>query len=107
MIGNGSEGMEEEREIDIFVTNKCNSNCIMCPMSEGSRRKNNPEHIEELKAYIRELPKDVEYINVTGGEPTLAVPLSEEFGYAAHTWLHAPSTPYHSGAGRVQANQIS
>ena len=61
MIGNGSEGMEEEREIDIFVTNKCNSNCIMCPMSEGSRRKNNPEHIEELKAYIRELPKDVEY----------------------------------------------
>lgn len=72
MIGNGSEGMEEEREIDIFVTNKCNSNCIMCPMSEGSRRKNNPEHIEELKAYIRELPKDVEYINVTGGEPTLA-----------------------------------
>ena len=63
MIGNGSEGMEEEREIDIFVTNKCNSNCIMCPMSEGSRRKNNPEHIEELKAYIRELPKDVEYIN--------------------------------------------
>lgn len=72
MIGNGSERMEEEREIDIFVTNKCNSNCIMCPMSEGSRRKNNPEHIEELKAYIRELPKDVEYINVTGGEPTLA-----------------------------------
>lgn len=72
MIGNGSEKMGEEREIDIFVTNKCNSNCIMCPMSEGSRRKNNPEHIEELKAYIRELPKDMEYINVTGGEPTLA-----------------------------------
>lgn len=42
MIGNGSERMEEEREIDIFVTNKCNSNCIMCPMSEGSRRKNTP-----------------------------------------------------------------
>ena len=79
MIGNGSEGMGEEREIDIFVTNKCNSNCIMCPMSESSRRKNNPEHIEELKAYIRELPKDVEYINVTGGEPTLLIGGEEPF----------------------------
>ena len=47
--------MGEEREIDIFVTNKCNSNCIMCPMSEGSRRKNNPEHIEELKKEIDNL----------------------------------------------------
>ena len=64
--------MSEEREVDIFVTNKCNSNCVMCPMPEGARKKDNPGHYEELKAYIRELPDDVPYINVTGGEPTLA-----------------------------------
>lgn len=59
-------------EVDIFITNHCNSNCIMCPLSETSRKKNSPEYLSWLKKYIAALPLDVGYINITGGEPTLA-----------------------------------
>lgn len=59
-------------EVDIFVTNHCNSNCIMCPLSETSRRKKNPDYMAWLKKYIEALPEDVAYLNITGGEPTLA-----------------------------------
>lgn len=31
-------------EVDIFVTNHCNSNCIMCPLSEYSRKKKSPQY---------------------------------------------------------------
>lgn len=61
-----------EKEIDIFVTNKCNSNCIMCPVSESVRKKNNRQYNEWLVKYINALPEHVGYINITGGEPTLA-----------------------------------
>ena len=60
------------KEIDIFVTNKCNSNCIMCPVSESVRKKNNGQYNEWLIKYINALPEHVGYINITGGEPTLA-----------------------------------
>lgn len=59
-------------EVDIFVTNHCNSNCIMCPLSEYSRRRKNSQYNEWLMKYIEALPKEVGFINVTGGEPTLA-----------------------------------
>lgn len=58
-------------EIDIFMTNQCNSNCVMCPLSENVRKKKNEEHLEWLREYINILPEDIKYINVTGGEPTL------------------------------------
>lgn len=58
-------------EIDIFVTNRCNSNCIMCPLPENVRKKKNKRHIEWLREYITILPENINYINVTGGEPTL------------------------------------
>lgn len=60
-----------EKEIDIFVTNKCNSNCIMCPLAESIRKKNRVGYEALLKEYIEALPDDIEYINITGGEPTL------------------------------------
>ncbi len=59
-------------EIDIFMTNQCNSNCIMCPLPENVRKKKNEGHVEWLKEYVNILPEDINYINVTGGEPTLA-----------------------------------
>ena len=70
------EDKEQNREeylkdVDIFVTNRCNSNCIMCPLSETVRRKSDNGRIEEIFQQIKELPENVEYVNVTGGEPTL------------------------------------
>ena len=58
------------KEIDLFVTNICNSNCIMCPLSEYSRRKKLENHLSWTKRYIELLPEDLYYINITGGEPT-------------------------------------
>ena len=58
-------------EIDLFVTNKCNSNCRMCPLAENVRKRNNAGHYQWLRDYIEILPIGVPYINVTGGEPTL------------------------------------
>ncbi len=60
------------QEVDIFVVNKCNSNCIMCPLSEGVRKQKRQGHDKWLNDYIEVLPGDVGFINVTGGEPTLA-----------------------------------
>jgi His-Xaa-Ser system radical SAM maturase HxsC len=62
----------ETSEIDIFVTSHCNSNCVMCPLPEAVRRRHDKKHLEWIKDYISILPENVGYINVTGGEPTLA-----------------------------------
>lgn len=62
----------ETSEIDIFVTGQCNSNCVMCPLPEAVRKRHDKKHLEWIKDYIAILPDDVGYINVTGGEPTLA-----------------------------------
>lgn len=59
-------------EVDIFVTNRCNSNCIMCPLSEGVRREKKANHFQRINDFIDSLPEDVRFINITGGEPTLA-----------------------------------
>ena len=58
-------------EVDIFVSSNCNSNCVMCPLPEATRQKD-IKHIEWLIEYIDILPEDVAYVNITGGEPTLA-----------------------------------
>ena len=63
-------------EVDISITNKCNSNCIMCPVPEIIRRKDKVNLFEWNKQFIDVLPDYVGYINITGGEPTLA---KEEF----------------------------
>lgn len=52
----------------IFITGRCNSNCIMCPQppvkEEADRQELNLKHISLL-------PKDTISIGITGGEPTL------------------------------------
>jgi His-Xaa-Ser system radical SAM maturase HxsC len=52
----------------IFITGRCNSNCIMCPQppvkEEADRHDLNLKHISLL-------PKDTISIGITGGEPTL------------------------------------
>lgn len=53
----------------IFVTNQCNSNCIMCPDSDIVRKTSINESIDELLEYINCIPKTCKHITITGGEP--------------------------------------
>lgn len=52
----------------IFITGKCNSNCIMCPQPPVKEELD--RHVLNLK-HISLLPKDTISIGITGGEPTL------------------------------------
>lgn len=55
----------------ICVTLQCNSNCIMCPCSEQSRKHCNIADINYIKEMVYYFPKNAEYLTITGGEPTL------------------------------------
>lgn len=55
----------------VVMTNKCNSNCIMCPCSENYRRAECLESAEHIKKIIDHLPSDVRFMTITGGEPSL------------------------------------
>ena len=55
----------------IYVTNQCNSNCIMCPDPEKVRTRANQITMEYLMEYISLLPSDLMHVDITGGEPTL------------------------------------
>lgn len=55
----------------LFITNKCNSNCTMCPESEYARRRPDDNTYEKILEIIRYMPSDTRYLTITGGEPTL------------------------------------
>lgn len=82
-------------EIDIFVTNKCNSNCVMCPLSETVRRENRNKNIKWILEFIHILPENINYVNITGGEPTLVkddffrilLAIKEKFQYSGFQLL--------------------
>lgn len=54
----------------LFLTPKCNSNCIMCPMSE-KQRKLEANKYDTIIQTIYHLPKDTKHLTITGGEPFL------------------------------------
>ena len=54
-----------------FVTSGCNSNCIMCPSPEASRRKAQHTSIEDLCTLAKHIPSDAPHLTITGGEPFL------------------------------------
>lgn len=56
----------------IIVTNKCNSNCIMCPYTSSFRRRAGFTDSDFLCEQVRYLPDHTEHLVITGGEPTLA-----------------------------------
>ena len=56
----------------IMVTNKCNSNCLMCPTPEAIRKKDIAINVDYLIHVAQHFPKDAEHITITGGEPFLA-----------------------------------
>lgn len=55
----------------IVVTNKCNSNCIMCPTPESVRKKKEKIYVDVILQVIKHMPNDAEHITITGGEPFL------------------------------------
>ena len=61
----------EEADATLFMGGGCNSNCIMCPASDTERKKAFAYPRETLLKYIDYLPDDLEYLVITGGEPTL------------------------------------
>ena len=55
----------------ILVTNRCNSNCVMCPTAESIRRNGENYYGDELIRIAKYFPNDVCHITITGGEPFL------------------------------------
>lgn len=55
----------------ILVTNRCNSNCIMCPTAEAIRKRNEEYTADELIDIAKHFPGDASHITITGGEPFL------------------------------------
>ena len=64
-----------ESDSTVFLGAKCNSNCIMCPASDTERRKGFSYSRDILMKYIDYLPLELEYLVLTGGEPTMQVQL--------------------------------
>lgn len=58
-------------ENTLFITNHCNSNCVMCPEAEISRRNDNDPSIESLFEAVDYIPCNTNYLILTGGEPCL------------------------------------
>ncbi len=56
----------------LFVTELCNSNCVMCPMPEGVRRHGHAAEIDRLILIAKQIPSTAPHITVTGGEPFMA-----------------------------------
>lgn len=55
----------------IVLTDRCNSNCIMCPYTENHRRKAEDLDYDYICQLIDYLPSDIPHLIITGGEPTL------------------------------------
>ena len=60
-----------DKSIDnyFFITAQCNSNCIMCPSPDSSRKKGEANSIESLIEIARHIPSDTPHLTITGGEP--------------------------------------
>ena len=55
----------------LLITNGCNSNCIMCPSPESSRKNHRTTNIEHLITLAEHIPSDAKHLTITGGEPFL------------------------------------
>ncbi len=53
----------------LYITDKCNSNCLMCPMAEPVRRDGHTVPFDILKELVRYMPSEMEHLTITGGEP--------------------------------------
>lgn len=63
-------------ERTLFLTGRCNSNCVMCPYGTKQRMNGRDESTELLLQCIQAMDPRADYLCLTGGEPTL---LKEDF----------------------------
>ena len=61
----------EQDDVVLYVTEACNSNCIMCPMSVDSRRRGASLTREQWEKIDSSIPIDSRHVTITGGEPFL------------------------------------
>lgn len=61
-----SDNMDES---SLFITSKCNSNCIMCPSSDFSRKNDVMPDLNYLLEILRYYPNSLKHLTITGGEP--------------------------------------
>lgn len=54
-----------------FVIGACNSNCVMCPSPEVTRKNVPPTNMSDLFELARHIPTDTPHLTITGGEPFL------------------------------------
>ena len=54
-----------------FVTGSCNSNCVMCPSPEITRRNVPKTNVQDLIELAKHIPSDTPHLTITGGEPFL------------------------------------
>lgn len=52
-----------------FITEKCNSNCIMCPSPDSSRKNGDSWRADQLIHVAEYIPSDARHFTITGGEP--------------------------------------
>ena len=63
---------DSSTENAFFITEKCNSNCLMCPSPDVSRQRGGGTSIGDLITIASHIPSDASHITVTGGEPFMA-----------------------------------
>lgn len=61
----------ENDDNPLILTQKCNSNCIMCPTAEWVRKRENGLNIDYIIESIKYIPNDARHLTITGGEPFL------------------------------------
>lgn len=55
----------------LLLSERCNSNCIMCPSPDISRRSDHNLTTQAFLELIHCIPSDIPHITITGGEPFL------------------------------------
>lgn len=75
----------------IFCTSFCNNNCIMCCQPPLQNDDSNLHYINNL-IKIKKSATDIDYICITGGEPTLSCRL---FDYMDAIWDRMPDCTIH------------
>ena len=60
-----------EDDHPLVLTQRCNSNCLMCPTPENVRRNGKTLAMEDIIDSVRYIPDDTRHLTITGGEPFL------------------------------------